>query len=225
MGVEALSRWHNETHGFVSPGDFIPIAEESGLIVPLGRAALRSACESLAQWRRNIPAAADMHIAVNVSSVQLRRDDIVATVHDALAQAGLPGSALKLELTESAIVSDPEMVRAVFHRLKELGCKIAMDDFGTGYSSLSYLQTLPIDVLKIDQSFVAGMIENEDSQNIIDAIMSLSRALGMTTVAEGIETELQMRALKAAGCDIGQGYFFARPLTEEDLIARLGESA
>lgn len=223
VGVEALSRWHNPERGFVSPGDYIPIAEESGLIVPLGRAALRHACERLAYWRKTIKAAADMHIAVNVSGVQLKRDDIVATVHDALSNAGLPGSALKIELTESAIVSDPERIREVFHRLKALGCKIAMDDFGTGYSSLAYLQTFPIDVLKIDQSFIAGMLDSEDSQNIIDAILSLSRALHMTTVAEGIETELQMRAIRAAGCDIGQGYYFARPLSEPDLIAKLGQ--
>lgn len=221
VGVEALSRWNCENHGAVSPGDFIPIAEESGLIVPLGRAALRKACTRLAEWRRSYSAARQMHVAVNISGVQLRRDDIVAAVSEALKSSGLPGSALKIELTESAIVSEPERVREIFHQLKELGCCISMDDFGTGYSSLAYLQTFPIDVLKIDQSFVRGMTDNEDSQNIIDAILSLSRALKMTTVAEGIETELQMRALKAAGCDIGQGFYFARPLSESQLIERL----
>jgi EAL domain-containing protein (putative c-di-GMP-specific phosphodiesterase class I) len=157
--------------------------------------------------------------------VQLRRDDIEATVEEALRSSGLPGDALKIELTESAIVSDPVRVREVFAHVKKLGCKIAMDDFGTGYSSLSYLQTLPIDVLKIDQSFVAGMLESEDSQNIIDAILSLARSLDMSTVAEGIETEMQMRALKAAGCDVGQGYFFDRPLSEGDLISRMKKRA
>lgn len=221
VGVEALSRWNCDGHGAVSPGDFIPIAEESGLIVPLGRAALRNSCARLAEWRRNYAAARRMHVAVNISGVQLRRDDLVAAVAEALSATNLPGSALKIELTESAIVSDPERVRAIFHQLKELGCCISMDDFGTGYSSLAYLQTFPIDVLKIDQSFVRGMQDNEDSQEIIDAILSLSRALKMTTVAEGIETELQMRALKAAGCDIGQGFYFARPLSEEKLIEKL----
>ena len=224
VGVEALSRWDCEGRGPVPPGDFIPLAEESGLIVPLGRQALFTACEQLAFWRREIPAARNLHVAVNVSGVQLRRDDIVATVGAALENAKLPGEALKIELTESAIVREPERVREVFHKLKALGCQIAMDDFGTGYSSLSYLQTFPIDVLKIDQSFVAGMLENEDSQNIIDAILSLSRALHMSTVAEGVETELQMRALKAAGCEVGQGFYFARPLSEEDLIAHLGRT-
>ncbi|MBZ6378485.1 MULTISPECIES: putative bifunctional diguanylate cyclase/phosphodiesterase [Pacificimonas] len=224
-GAEALSRWFCEEQGVVLPADFIPMAEETGLIVPLGRAALRHACERLAYWRRAIPAAHDLQVAVNVSSVQFRRDDLVATVVEALALADLPGDALKIELTESAIVSEPERVRQVFHQLKELGCTIAMDDFGTGYSSLSYLQSFPIDVLKIDQSFVRGMLDSEDSQNIIDAILSLARSLDMRTIAEGVETELQMRSLKAAGCHAGQGFYFARPLFEEDFIAKLGELA
>ncbi|MEE4350737.1 MAG: bifunctional diguanylate cyclase/phosphodiesterase [Pacificimonas sp.] len=224
-GAEALSRWHSSNHGVVAPADFIPIAEESGLIVPLGRAAIRQACNRLADWRRLIPAAADLQIAVNVSSVQFRRDDLVATVVDALERVNLPGSALKVELTESAIVSEPDRVRTVFQKLKDIGCTIAMDDFGTGYSSMAYLQSFPIDILKIDQSFVRGMLESEDSQNIIDAILSLASSLNMKTVAEGIETHLQMRALKAAGCDYGQGFYFARPLSEEDFIAKLGETA
>ncbi|MGB3723783.1 MAG: EAL domain-containing protein [Pacificimonas sp.] len=220
-GVEALSRWTCEKRGLVSPVDFIPIAEESGLIVPLGRWALNTACARLAQWRRDVPGAETLHLAVNVSGIQLVRDDIVEAVSAALRNSGLPGSALKIELTESAVVTNPERARFVFGKLKALGCMIAMDDFGTGHSSLSYLQTLPIDILKIDRSFVDGMLESEDSQNIIRAILSLSRALGMSTVAEGIETEGQMRALALAGCDVGQGYWFDKPLSEEDLIARL----
>ncbi len=220
-GVEALSRWTCETRGFVSPMDFIPVAEESGLIVPLGRWALNTACAKLAAWRREFPAARTMHLAVNVSGIQLLRDDIVEAVSAALRASGLSGDALKIELTESAVVTNPERARYVFNKLKALGCMIAMDDFGTGYSSLSYLQTLPIDILKIDRSFVDGMLESEDSQNIVRAILSLSSALGMTTVAEGIETEGQMRALALAGCDVGQGYYFDRPLAEDDLIARL----
>ncbi|MBV7256628.1 EAL domain-containing protein [Pacificimonas sp. WHA3] len=220
-GVEALSRWISEEHGFVSPADFIPVAEESGLIVPLGRWALETGCRELMKLRTTVPNSEQLQLAVNVSGVQLVRDDIVDAVSQALDRTGMPGNALKIELTESAIVSSPERARDVFVRLKALGCMIAMDDFGTGYSSLSYLQKLPIDILKIDRSFVDGMLKSTDSQNIVRAILSLSKALGMTTVAEGIETEGQRDALALAGCEIGQGYYFDRPLSIEDLTTRL----
>jgi|TARA_R100000501_G_scaffold18455_1_gene39035 diguanylate cyclase (GGDEF)-like protein len=222
-GVEALSRWRCPKRGLVPPDEFIPIAEESGLIVPLGRWALQEACTQMAKIRGDLLEAQNIHLAVNVSGVQLLRDDIVEAVSTALATSGLPGTALKIELTESAIVGNPERARHVFARLKALGCMIAMDDFGTGYSSLSYLQTLPIDILKIDRSFVDGMLESADSQNIVRAILSLSRALNMTTVAEGIETEGQKQALALAGCEVGQGFLFARPLDADGLVARLRE--
>ncbi|MEM8826936.1 MAG: GGDEF domain-containing phosphodiesterase, partial [Pseudomonadota bacterium] len=223
-GIEALSRWTAPDKGPVPPSTFIPLAEESGLIVPLGRWTLMRACERLADWRDRVPAARTLNVAVNVSGVQLARDDIVEAVSAALDHSGLPGDALKIELTESAIVRNPERARRIFADLKALGCSIAMDDFGTGYSSLSYLQSLPIDILKIDRSFVDGLLVSEDSRNIVTAILSLAEALGMTTIAEGIETEAQLTALRGAGCAIGQGYFLARPLDETALIAELTEA-
>lgn len=220
-GFEALARWHCRDRGLVSPLDFIPVAEESGLIIPLGRWALRQACQQLASWRSANANACRLTISVNVSGVQLARDDLVDAVGAALAGSDLPGEALRIELTESAIVENPERAKQILEKLKALGCIIAMDDFGTGYSSLNYLQRLPIDILKIDKSFVSKMLENEDSQKIVTAVLSLASALGMTTVAEGIETEAQMRALTLAGCDIGQGYYFDRPLPPGEAEALL----
>jgi diguanylate cyclase (GGDEF)-like protein len=219
-GFEALARWHHPERGQVSPGDFIPVAEDTGLIVPLGRWAIETACRQLADWRAAFAGAGELSIGVNVSGIQLARDDIVAVVEQALAASGLPGGALKVELTESAIVENPELAKEIFGRLKALDCSIAMDDFGTGYSSLSYLQSLPIDILKIDRSFVMAMLESEDSYKIITAVMSLSNSLGMKTIAEGVERIEQAERLHALGCDLAQGYYFARPMSADD-AARL----
>lgn len=213
-GFEALARWDHPERGAISPADFIPVAEDSGLIVPLGRWAMQTACRQMAQWRRDYGATASkLYVGVNVSGIQLTRDDVVDVVKSSLDEFDLPGSSLKVELTESAIVENPIVSKEIFTRLKALGVSIAMDDFGTGYSSLSYLQTLPIDILKIDRSFVMGMLDSEDSYKIVKAIMSLSANLGMKTVAEGIEQLQQAERLQALGCDIGQGFFFARPMT------------
>ncbi len=220
-GFEALARWTHPDRGPVPPSDFIAVAEDTGLIVPLGRWAMETACRQLAQWRAEHGAAAsELGIGVNVSGLQFARDDVVASVRSVLDATGLPGQALKVELTESAIVENPELAKQIFARLKALDCSIAMDDFGTGYSSLSYLQTLPIDILKIDRSFVMGMLESEDSHKIVTAIMSLSNSLGMQTIAEGVERIEQVDRLRALGCDIAQGYLYARPMTAID-AARL----
>jgi len=216
VGFEALARWNHPERGIISPSDFIPIAEDSGLIVPLGRWAIETACNQVADWRRRCSGAADLTIGVNVSGLQLAQDDIVGAVEAALGASGIPGSALKVELTESAIVENPELARQIFTKLKQLDLSIAMDDFGTGYSSLSYLQQLPIDVLKIDQSFVGGMMKSDDSHKIVTTIIALARNLGMTTVAEGVEEESQAERLRALGCDTAQGYFFARPMAAQE---------
>lgn len=216
VGFEALARWNHPERGIISPSDFIPIAEDSGLIVPLGRWAIETACNQIADWRRRCPGAADLTVGVNVSGLQLAQDDIVSAVEAALTASGIPGRALKVELTESAIVENPELARQIFTKLKQLDLSIAMDDFGTGYSSLSYLQQLPIDVLKIDQSFVAGMLNSDDSHKIVTTIIALARNLGMTTVAEGVEEQSQAERLRALGCDTAQGYFFARPMAAQE---------
>ncbi|API60907.1 hypothetical protein BSL82_02690 [Tardibacter chloracetimidivorans] len=219
--VEALARWNHPERGPISPSEFIPLAEETGLILPLGRWALNTACQQLAEWHRTISAASRIQMSVNVSGIQLARDDVVEAVREALAGSGLPGEHLKIELTESAIIDNPERTKRVLEALKGLDAQIAMDDFGTGYSSLAYLQRLPIDVLKVDHSFVKGMLEEEDSFEIVNAIISLARSLMMDTVAEGIERPEQAARLRTMGCVYGQGYLYARPLSAADFPAYL----
>jgi diguanylate cyclase (GGDEF)-like protein len=211
-GFEALARWTDEQGTTVPPVRFIPVAEESGLIVPLGRWAVDTAMQTLAGWDRRWGAECGASVAVNVSPIQLQRDSIPGMVERALGAAGLGGGRLKLELTESAIIADPDRIAGVLMALKELGTVIAMDDFGTGFSNLASLHTLPIDLLKIDRSFVTGMLTDRDQLAIVRAILGLSKALGMDTVAEGIETIELGQTLGALGCTFGQGYAYARPL-------------
>jgi len=212
VGFEALARWNHPEKGAISPAEFIPVAEESGLIVPLGRWALRAAAKTLAEWDRRAGMPLPVHVAVNVSAVQFQRDDVVSAVSSALVESGLPGRRLKIELTESCIVSDPDGIAEVLRAISALDVSIAMDDFGTGYSSLAYLQRLPIDVLKIDRSFIAPMLNDKDSVAIVRAVLGLASALNMTTTAEGVETRELAETLLGLGCDLGQGYYFARPL-------------
>lgn len=218
-GFEALARWEHADKGHISPAEFIPVAEESGLIVPLGRWALRAAMRTLAEWDRKAGASTQLHVAVNVSAVQFQRDDVVSAVKAALTESGIAGNRLKIELTESCIVSDPDGMAQVLEAINELDVRIAMDDFGTGYSSLAYLQRLPIDVLKIDRSFIAPMLDDRDSVAIVRAVLGLASALGMTTTAEGVETEELAETLVGLGCDVAQGYYFARPLPADEAYA------
>jgi diguanylate cyclase (GGDEF)-like protein len=218
-GFEALARWDHEERGAISPAEFIPVAEESGLIVSLGRWALNAASSTLADWDEKVGRPLPLYVGVNLSAIQIARDDIASAVSHALSGSGLDGSRLTLELTESAIVQDPQRATLVLEALKGLDAKVAMDDFGTGYTSLAYLQRLPIDVLKIDRSFVTGMLGDRDSIAIIRAVLSLADALGMATTAEGIESEELARALTELGCSQGQGFFFARPLDPDAALA------
>jgi len=211
-GFEALARWDHEDRGPISPAEFIPVAEESGLIVALGRWALHAASQTLADWDAKVGKPLPLYVGVNLSAIQIARDDVASAVSSALRGSGLNGSRLTLELTESAIVQDPQRATTVLEALKGFDAKVAMDDFGTGYTSLAYLQRLPIDVLKIDRSFVTGMLGDRDSIAIIRAVLSLADALGMATTAEGIESEELARALTELGCSQGQGFFFAKPL-------------
>ncbi len=211
-GFEALARWEREDAEPISPTEFIPVAEESGLIVPLGRWAIHEAMRCLASWDRAAGRVLPIYVAVNISAVQLMRDDIPRLVRNALEDHGLHGSRIMLELTESAIIADPERATRMLRQLKELQTRIAMDDFGTGYSSLASLQKLPIDLLKIDRSFVTDMIANRDSVAIIRAILSLAGALGMNTTAEGVESGAVADMLPSLGCSYGQAYHFSTPL-------------
>ena len=220
-GFEALARWTHEDRGEISPTEFIPVAEESGLILSLGRWVMDKAAATIAGWDAHDGSGCPLPIsvAVNLSAIQVARDDIAEMVEGTLRTHALHGSRLALELTESAIVQDPRRATKLFEALKALDTTVAMDDFGTGYSSLAYLQRLPIDVLKIDRSFVTGMIGDRDSIAIVRAVLSLAEALGMETTAEGIESRELVEVLTALGCTTGQGFHFARPLTAEAALA------
>ncbi len=211
-GFEALARWTHPDRGEISPSEFIPVAEESGLILQLGRWAMSRATQTLADWDAEVGEPLPCYVGVNLSAIQLARDDVPGLVEEALRSSGLSGRRLTLELTESSIVHDPARATRVFDALKALDATVAMDDFGTGYSSLAYLQRLPIDVLKIDKSFVSGMMTDPDAVAIVRAVLSLADALGMTTTAEGVETVELATTLATLGCAHGQGYYFARPL-------------
>jgi diguanylate cyclase (GGDEF)-like protein len=211
-GFEALARWNHEDRGEISPTEFIPVAEESGLILQLGRWAMDQAARTVADWDRQVGEPLPVYVGVNLSAIQVARDNIAEMVESALRATGLKGNRLTLELTESSIVQDPGRAMRVFEALKALDATVAMDDFGTGYSSLAYLQRLPIDVLKIDKSFVTGMMSDPDAVAIVRAVLSLADALGMSTTAEGIETVELATTLATLGCASGQGYYFAKPL-------------
>ena len=210
-GVEALVRWQHPVRGLIAPGEFIGLAEETGLIVPLGRWVLDEACRQLAEWRDVHPTARSMSMTVNVSGVQLQHPSFVDHLRGALADSGIPASTLVLELTES-VLNDTEASVRVLETLKGIGVRIAIDDFGTGYSSLSYVGRFPIDILKIDRSFVAALGGSSKEAALTATIVELAQNLDLVTVAEGIEDAIQLSALRAMGCRMGQGYFFARPL-------------
>ena len=217
-GFEALARWNHEDRGEISPTEFIPVAEESGLILQLGRWAMDKAAQTLAQWDKDTGEKLPLYVGVNLSAIQVARDDIAGVVQSALRSSGLSGDRLTLELTESSIVQDPARATRVFDALKALDATVAMDDFGTGYSSLAYLQRLPIDVLKIDKSFVSGMMVDPDAVAIVRAVLSLAEALGMSTTAEGIETVELATTLATLGCASGQGFYFAKPLEADKAL-------
>jgi len=216
VGFEALCRWVHPVRGIVSPIEFIPLAEETGLIVPLGNWVLREACRSLKILTDKYPDVSNIAINVNVSVLQLLQDNFISTIHEALVHSGLTASQLKLEITETMLIENAEMARDILLDLKSIGISLAIDDFGTGYSSLSYLNQFPIDTLKIDKSFINRMNTTKDSYKIVHIITTLAQTLGMELVAEGIEHEGQVTALKKLGCQTGQGFLFSKPLTFED---------
>jgi diguanylate cyclase (GGDEF)-like protein len=210
-GCEALLRWRHPERGPVSPAEFIPVAEEIGLIVPLGAWVLRQACMEAAGWPNGL------RIAINVSTIQLRSHGLVETVMAALAESGLSADRLELEITESVLLSDDSATLELLHKLRRLGVRISLDDFGTGYSSLSYLRTFPFDKIKIDRSFLQELCSSQATMVIVRALINLATGLGMMVTAEGVETQDQLDWLRSAGCTEAQGYLISRPLSTANL--------
>jgi diguanylate cyclase (GGDEF)-like protein len=213
-GFEALLRWHHPTLGMVSPAEFIPVAEENGLIVPIGRWVLREACRQMRAWDAEFPECATLIVNVNLSARQCLHPDLVSDVARVLAETGLAPERLKLEITESMILDRSEVVVEILNRLRALGVQLGLDDFGMGYSALSYLQRLPIQTLKIDRAFVGGLQEGGNIE-IVRAILSLASALSMNVTAEGVETAGQAAKLADLACQFGQGFYFHKPLTRD----------
>jgi diguanylate cyclase (GGDEF)-like protein/PAS domain S-box-containing protein len=223
IGAEALLRWNHPTRGLISPAEFVPTLEESGLILPVGEWVLGEACTQLARWRdagREL-----VPIAVNLSAKQFRRRDLDAVVQRALAAAAVPSHLIELEITESCLMDDPEEAVRLLTSLRAAGLKISVDDFGTGYSSLSYLTRLPLNTLKIDRSFVRDAASNGEAASIVRAVIDMAHNLNFTVIAEGVETAEQVAFLKRHGCDLGQGFLFDRPLPAEELGSRLSRAA
>jgi EAL domain-containing protein (putative c-di-GMP-specific phosphodiesterase class I) len=210
-GFEALLRWQHPERGLVPPSEFVPLAEETGLIVRIGEWVLRAACREAARWP------GELSLAVNLSPVQFKSQRLLDAVRDALAQSGLNPARLELEITEGVLLQESGTTLAILHALRRLGVRIAMDDFGTGYSSLSYLRSFPFDKLKIDKSFVRGLFSSADCAAIVRAVAALGASLGISTTAEGVETAEQMGRIREEGCTEAQGYLFSRPVPASEV--------
>ena len=221
FALEALVRWQHRTRGLLAPDVFIPLAEDAGLIVPLGRWVLSEACRQIAEWQAEQSPLAGLRISVNLSARQFADPGLVALITGELAAAGVPASSLGLEITESVLMEEAEVAVETLRLLKQLGVHLAIDDFGTGYSSLAYLQMFPVDAIKIDRSFVWSLDTDRNGRIIVDAIVSLARALGLDVVAEGVETESQLAVLRGLRCGSLQGYLFSAPRPPETLIERI----
>jgi EAL domain-containing protein (putative c-di-GMP-specific phosphodiesterase class I) len=222
VGVEALLRWQHPELGLVSPAKFIPIAEETGLIVPIGEWVLRTACAQLSAWRA---AGFDLRMAVNLSPRQFRDAQLAVVIGQTLTAAGLPAAALEMELTEGLLLHKDDAIDNLLAQLDELGVRLSIDDFGTGYSSLAYLKRLPIDTLKIDQSFVRDIATDPDDDAIVTTIIVMAHTLGKHVVAEGVETAEQFKFLHGNDCDEMQGYYFSRPLPPAEIEGLLRDDS
>ncbi|MEX1669819.1 putative bifunctional diguanylate cyclase/phosphodiesterase [Zhongshania guokunii] len=220
LGAEALIRWPHRKHGLVSPGKFIPLAEVTGLIVPIGRWVVETACAQLGEWQKDA-LTRDLSLAVNVSALQFRQSDFVTQVQAAVQRHAIPPSLLKLELTESLLQEDIDITVATMTALKEVGVQFSLDDFGTGYSSLQYLKQLPLNQFKIDQSFVRDITTNSSDEAIVKTIISMAQTLHIEVIAEGVETEEQRQLLLACGCTVFQGYLFSKPVPMDEFEAML----
>ena len=222
VGVEALIRWQHPDQGLVSPYRFIPVAEESGLIIPIGAWVLEQACHQLRDWNLQGREGPQGSVEVNLSARQIDDPRIVETVERILSRTGLPPEYLTLEITESALMEDAASALEVLRALKEIGVLLAIDDFGTGYSSLSYLQRFPLDILKVDRLFVEALGVNAEGEEIVSAVINLAHALGLQVVAEGVETLEQLQILRSLECDLAQGFLFSRPLPATELVTAFG---
>jgi len=214
-GFEALFRWKHPRLGMISPGKFIPMAEQTGLIIPLGKWVLTEVCRQLNLWQKKFPIAESMTISVNLSAIQLANPDWLLEIDDFLAGYSLKGANLKLEITETVLMENAARATAILEQLKAKQIQVSIDDFGTGYSSLSYLHYLPIDTLKIDRSFVSNMEVHSKNVTLVKSIVTLAHSLGLDVIAEGVETPKQMAILRSLGCEYGQGYLFYRPMDPE----------
>lgn len=223
-GFEALVRWQHPERGLVSPDKFIPIAEETGMIIPIDRWVMREACRQMHDWQTKFPTYDSMTISVNLSSKHIAQPDLVEYIEETLSETGLNGDFLKLEITESALLENNDYTIQVFNQLQELGIQIQIDDFGKGYSSLSYLSNFPIDALKIDRSFVSTLPDEGNNLQILQAMVNLSQRLGVGVIAEGVETEYQLAQLKQLGCEYGQGYLLSMPLESKEVVKLLKET-
>jgi diguanylate cyclase (GGDEF)-like protein len=218
VGVEALVRWRSPKRGVLWPQQFVPLAEETGLIVPMGRWVLEEACGAVREWTLRNPARRPLSVSVNLSALQFAQHGLVKDVAATLESTGLPASQLCLEITETVLMSDTMSTKATLDSLHDLGVRVAIDDFGTGYSSLSYLKRFPIDVVKLDRTFIEGVVTDPVDTEIAGAVIRLAAALGMKAVAEGVETDTQRRMLVQLGCPLMQGYLTARPLPAGDFL-------
>jgi EAL domain-containing protein (putative c-di-GMP-specific phosphodiesterase class I) len=217
VSLEALIRWQHPERGLLAPVDFIPVAEDCGLILPIGDWGLAEACNQIQTWTRENPENGSLRVCVNLSARQFSREGLTDHVESLLQQSGTSSHQLGLEMTESSLIPNMNTAMEVLGGLRALGVSISMDDFGTGYSSLSYLNSFPIDVLKIDRSFVGRMTDGDQPLQIVRTIIELARVLGMDVVAEGIETSEQYQLLHQMGCRFGQGYLFAKPMPAEQV--------
>ncbi len=224
VGFEALMRWQHPTRGMIGPEEFIFVAEETGLIRELGWWSLREACRQMSNWRSRCADCLDLTISVNLSAKQLLQQHLVDEMTKLLREANLPPQALKLEITESAVMADPSAAADTLQEIKSLGIRLAIDDFGTGYSSLSYLHRFPLDTLKIDRSFISGTREGDGGMEIARTIMPMAKNLRLDVVAEGVETVEQVSLLKRLQCKYAQGYYFSRPIAPEQVPQLLAES-
>jgi EAL domain-containing protein (putative c-di-GMP-specific phosphodiesterase class I) len=219
--IEALVRWEHPERGLLNPDEFVPIAEESDLVVPMGEQVLEQACRRAVEWQRQFPRSRPLVMCVNLSARQLSRPDLAESVERVLGETGMEGGCLSLDVTETVYVSTLEQNTPGLDRLKAMGVEISIDDFGTIYSSLSYLKRLPADAIKIDKSFVKGLGYVVEDTAIVQMIIGLAHTLGMEVIAEGVESEEQAWLLKEMGCDFAQGYHFALPLPPEEIPALL----
>jgi EAL domain-containing protein (putative c-di-GMP-specific phosphodiesterase class I) len=211
-GFEALIRWEHPTRGMIPPNEFIPIAEENGMILRLGQWAVLESCTQLRKWQEANRHAGSLKVSVNLSSKEFRQPDLAKHISQILRSTGLEPECLKLEITESQVMENTDLAVAIINRLRNLGIELSLDDFGTGYSSLSYLHRLPFAYLKIDRSFVGLMTDNIENYEIVHTIIKLAQSLKMRVIAEGIETPEQAESLRLLNCDFGQGYFYLRPI-------------